>query len=254
MTVLTREQMAALAAPFPANKVSWKPQVVSGDRALAVAYVDARTVAERLDSVCGGDWSFRWDMMPDGSVRGTIQIGETVRQDVGEGGESEMGNTTKAKVSDAFKRTAVQYGVFRYAYDLPPVWVNYDSQRKRLKEIPPLPEWARPEGDTTKASVVEEKASGGWASWPANGQKAFWAKAREMGMSDEQVHQAFGVTTMKDYQGTMQEAKEALLIANYALTHEHTLEDAASALRVNCIADWTGGYTEAVEQMAPKVG
>ena len=31
-----------LAAPFPADEVQFKPQVVKGNRALAIAYIDAR--------------------------------------------------------------------------------------------------------------------------------------------------------------------------------------------------------------------
>jgi hypothetical protein len=31
-----------LTAPFPANEVRWKPQAVSGNRALAICHIDAR--------------------------------------------------------------------------------------------------------------------------------------------------------------------------------------------------------------------
>ncbi len=50
-----KELPAALAAPFSVDRVSWKPQAVSRDkkRALAVAYIDARDVAQRLDDVVG---------------------------------------------------------------------------------------------------------------------------------------------------------------------------------------------------------
>ena len=49
-----------LSAPFPAADVQWKAQAVSRDktRALAVAYIDARNVMERLDSVVApANWS-----------------------------------------------------------------------------------------------------------------------------------------------------------------------------------------------------
>ena len=154
---LTKEMLAELAKPFPASAVSWKPQKVDGDRALAVAYIDARDVAQRLDEVCSGDWGFTWEPVPGGgkAVRGTLRIGDTVREDVGEAGEGDFGDTWKAAVSDALKRAAVQYGVARYLYRLPAVWVAYDPQRRRLKEIPPLPAWARPEGDTSEPVVAE---------------------------------------------------------------------------------------------------
>jgi hypothetical protein len=44
---------AALAAPFDPCEVRFKPAVVSGNRALALAYVDARVICDRLDSVLG---------------------------------------------------------------------------------------------------------------------------------------------------------------------------------------------------------
>ena len=46
---------AALAAPFDPECVEWRPQgkTTPGARVQLVAYVDARTVIERLDTVCG---------------------------------------------------------------------------------------------------------------------------------------------------------------------------------------------------------
>src|SRR5262245_38800863 len=42
-----------LAAPLPADEVRVKPQVGKGKRALAIAYIDARAVMDRLDAVVG---------------------------------------------------------------------------------------------------------------------------------------------------------------------------------------------------------
>lgn len=47
------ELTAALAAPFDPREVKFKPAVVSGNRALALAYVDARVIQDRLDEVLG---------------------------------------------------------------------------------------------------------------------------------------------------------------------------------------------------------
>jgi Rad52/22 family double-strand break repair protein len=53
---------AALAAPFDPECVEWRPaggKTAPGARVQLAAYVDARTVMERLDAVCGaGGWSF----------------------------------------------------------------------------------------------------------------------------------------------------------------------------------------------------
>ena len=45
----------ALAAPFPPSAVSWRVGRVNEDKrsALCLAYLDARDIMDRLDSVCG---------------------------------------------------------------------------------------------------------------------------------------------------------------------------------------------------------
>ncbi len=54
----------ALTAPFPPDCVHWKPLVVKGNRALAAAYLDARAVMQRLDSVFGvGGWRDRYEVV-----------------------------------------------------------------------------------------------------------------------------------------------------------------------------------------------
>ena len=59
-----------LAAPFPADEVQFKPQVVKGNRALAIAYIDARAVMDRLDAVVGvHNWQDRYLLLPDNSVQ-----------------------------------------------------------------------------------------------------------------------------------------------------------------------------------------
>jgi len=45
--------MEALGAPFEKTEVKFKPGVVSGNRALALHFVDARVIQDRLDAVLG---------------------------------------------------------------------------------------------------------------------------------------------------------------------------------------------------------
>lgn len=144
MAELDKATLAKLAAPFDPNDVAWKPQAVRQNRALAVAYIDARTVAERLDQVVAGDWTFDWEEASNGCVKGKLTIRGTIRCDVGEQGDGPQGKTLKAAVSDALKRSAVQFGVGRYLYRLPAQWVDYDAQHKRLARTPVLPAWAIP--------------------------------------------------------------------------------------------------------------
>jgi hypothetical protein len=146
----TPERLRLLAVPFPAEAVGWKAQTVKGERALAVAYIDARDVMDRLDAAVGpAGWQDVYVFHPDGTVRCRLSLrldGEWItKEDVG--GPSEQpdeGDKVKAAVSDALKRAAVKWGIGRYLYRLEAVWCDYDPQRKQLRGTPPLPAWALP--------------------------------------------------------------------------------------------------------------
>lgn len=139
-----------LAAPFPPGEVQFKPGVVSGNRALALAYVDARSVQDRLDAVLGIDgWQDDYQCLPDGSVicKLRLRIGNEWITKTDVGGQSEQpdgGDRTKAAFSDALKRAAVKFGVGRYLYNLPAQWVDFDPKKKQIVNPPPLPAWALP--------------------------------------------------------------------------------------------------------------
>src|SRR3712207_1758431 len=88
----TREEVRAiteaLSAPFHPQEVKFKPAVVSGNRALALAYVDARVIQDRLDEVLGVDgWQDSYKVLDDGSVvcRLRLRIGSDwiTKTDVG---------------------------------------------------------------------------------------------------------------------------------------------------------------------------
>jgi hypothetical protein len=64
-----------LAAPFPASEVHWKPQAISGNRALAICYIDARAVIDQLDDVLGiGGWQDAYEILPDGATVRTLRV------------------------------------------------------------------------------------------------------------------------------------------------------------------------------------
>lgn len=129
----------ALAAPFHPSEVKHKPAVVKGNRALALHYVDARTIMERLDAVVGvAGWRDEYEFLPDGSClcRLSLRIGDEWITKTDVGGESEQkdeGDRHKAAVSDALKRAAVKFGVGRYLYRLPNQWTDYDPASKTLR-------------------------------------------------------------------------------------------------------------------------
>lgn len=156
-----------LAAPFPEQELRWKPQVVRGNRALAIPYLDARAVADRLDDILGvEDWQDSYQVLPDGAVlcKLSVRLGERwiVKEDVGTTADAMQGaEKTKAAVSDAFKRAAVKFGIGRYLYRQSGVWVDYDPDKKQFKERPKL-----------GAPRNQAPAAGGGSPPPGNGKAA----------------------------------------------------------------------------------
>jgi hypothetical protein len=148
---------AALAEPFPAAAVGWKAQMANGNRALAVAFIDARDVMDRLDRAVGpAGWQDAYTPLPDGSVvcRLSLRVGGEwiAKEDVGgESDQKDEGDRRKSAFSDALKRAAVKWGVGRYLYRLPAQWVDYDPQKKQLVGTPRLPDWAQPRPQPRKA-------------------------------------------------------------------------------------------------------
>jgi hypothetical protein len=135
----------SLSAPFPFGEVHWKPKVVKGNRALAIAYVDAQAIQDRLDDVLGVDgWQDEYRDLPGGSIVCQLRLridGQWIsRSDVGSPSEqSDAGDRMKAAFSDALKRAAVKFGIGRYLYRLPFTWTDYDPEAKRLAKVPQLP-------------------------------------------------------------------------------------------------------------------
>src|SRR3954447_18820339 len=140
----------ALSAPFDLKEVKFKPQVVQGNRALALAYVDARAIQDRLDEVLGVEgWQDEYEVLPDGSVvcRLRLKIGGEWVTKMDVGGPSEQpdgGDRMKAAFSDALKRAAVKFGIGRYLYRLPALWCDYDPVKKQFTKAPTLPGFAVP--------------------------------------------------------------------------------------------------------------
>ncbi len=161
--------------------MKFKPAVVSGHSALALAYVDARVIQDRLDEVLGVmGWQDSYRVLPDGSVmcRLRLKIGDQWITKVDVGGQSEQpdgGDRTKAAFSDALKRAAVKFGVGRYLYRLPQQWCDYDPHKRQFARTPALPAFALPpkKQEPAKPSKVAPAAAKGPKlaahTLPANG-------------------------------------------------------------------------------------
>lgn len=126
--------IAALAAPFPPEAIHWRAQTVTkaGDKALALAYLDARDGMDRLDDVCGpANWSDYYDETPSGRVVCKLSLlidGQWITKSDGAGSTAVEGE--KGGLSDAFKRAGVKWGIGRYLYDLGNVWAPCESYKR----------------------------------------------------------------------------------------------------------------------------
>ena len=140
------EIIAKLSAPFPPAKISWrvgptnnKDNPTSG---IALAYIDARDVQDRLDEVCGVNWQSRY---PHAAQKTVCEIGIKIDGEwywrADGAGDTDM-EAEKGSLSDAFKRAAVKWGVGRYLYDVDSPWVDVVKKGKSVviaeKELPRL--------------------------------------------------------------------------------------------------------------------
>ena len=131
-----------LAAPFDPKAVKWRVGQTSGSRGLALAYLDARDVRNRLDEVCGPLWQCDYphvdpiiicriglylqifkSPIPDDD----FSVHEWVWRADG-AGETQF-EAEKGGSSAAFKRAAVRWGIGEYLYHLPSPWVELEKNR-----------------------------------------------------------------------------------------------------------------------------
>lgn len=130
--------LSDLAKPFPESSVHWRAQTLtqSGDKALALAYIDARDVMDRLDEVCGpAGWQSEITETAKGRVicrLGILIEDHWVWKSDGAGDTDVEGD--KGGISDALKRAAVSWGVGRYLYRLDAVWAPCETYEKGGKK------------------------------------------------------------------------------------------------------------------------
>lgn len=129
--------MEELRKPFHPSHITWKPGVLAkaGDKALALAYADVRAYQNRLDEVCGANWSVSYTPWGERIICNLTIFGVT-RSSTGEpDGESERAEISGTVAeAQAFKRACAMFGLGRYLYTLPPVWAEYDKERRQFTE------------------------------------------------------------------------------------------------------------------------
>lgn len=131
-----------LRAPFPVESLSWrvgnksnwdkvnkKPKDPNKPvKAQMLVYIDARDVQDRLDEVCelcGTHWQNDFKEI-GGRLICNLTVGNVQRTDGA--GDTDF-EAEKGGLSDAFKRSAVMFGVGRYLYNAKNfnTWLTYED-------------------------------------------------------------------------------------------------------------------------------
>jgi len=143
-TVEKNDIWAQLSAPLPEGVIAWRQDGRPVQRdgkyfARFVAYIDANTVRERLDTVVPGEWDLTLELLPTlvgdepeesrCSFKARLQILGVIREDVG------TGRDYKQAATDAFKRAAVRFGVAHELYAYEQNWVQVDGDGKYAKPL-----------------------------------------------------------------------------------------------------------------------
>lgn len=125
-----------LHAPFPPNEIEWRVGSTKADKSsgLALAYLTARHVMERLDEVCGAEnWQDRYEFHGKRTICYlSIRVGEEWVTKADGAGDSDV-EAEKGAISDALKRAAVKWGVGRYLYSLGNTWVDVEPAGKSVR-------------------------------------------------------------------------------------------------------------------------
>lgn len=123
--------LAKLRDPFPADVISWRVGSTTKDKSkgMALAYIDARDVMQRLDDVCGPEnWQNDY---PHAASKTVCRIGIRINNEwvwkANGAGDTDI-ESEKGALSDAFKRAAVLWGIGQYLYDLDSPWVTLDTK------------------------------------------------------------------------------------------------------------------------------
>jgi hypothetical protein len=198
----------ALSEEFPHSAISWRAQSVTkdGTKALALAYIDARDVMDRLDQVCGPEnWQDRYEFHgPRTICYLSLRVdGEWITKADG-AGDSDV-EAEKGAISDALKRSAVKWGIGRYLYHIVSPWVPCETTdyggKKQWKK------WAADPWDFVRSPVKlkqparDEATESLWAELceikTNAGLKSFWTdNAKLVGKMDEFNRKRF--TNKKD--------------------------------------------------------
>lgn len=141
---MTIDVLKQLAEPFGAGEVKWRVGSSNADksRGMALAYIDARCVFQRLDNVVGAfNWQSKITLLED-DQRVLCSIGIRPVWEQGEHDQDWVWKTDgagpteiegeKGGISDSIKRAAVHWGIGRYLYEMPAPWVALEKRGRSV--------------------------------------------------------------------------------------------------------------------------
>lgn len=162
MSIATQKTLLAqLKNPFDLKFVKWRVGATDAakTKGIALAYLDAREVIKRLDEVCGmGGWQTKFTELKDGYICELSLLIDDVWITKSDAAGLTHVEGVKGGASSALKRAAAVWGIGRYLYYLPNVWVPIKPLGKSyaLTQIPELPDWAHPTDNLERWEDVAE--------------------------------------------------------------------------------------------------
>ena len=157
----------------------------TGDKksGLALAYIDARDVQDRLDEICGPEgWQCSYPHANGKTVCSIgIKMGDEWIWKANGAGDTDV-EAEKGALSDAFKRAAVMWGIGRYLYDVKSVWVEIEpagksfkikeSEYGKLRALLAKDAQAHAKPEAAPAHEHEQRQRQTWAQWVAAAEQA----------------------------------------------------------------------------------
>jgi hypothetical protein len=162
-TADVKELLAELEVPFSPEQVQWRVTNTTNDkkRGQVVPYADPRAYTDRLNTLFspqGWTREYKVETMSnitrvkkgESLLSGKVLVTCTVTiiglwSHCGTGEEwADDDNSVTSADAQAFKRACSCFGLGRYFYDVPAIWVDLDQNRQPAKP-PVLSAWALPE-------------------------------------------------------------------------------------------------------------
>lgn len=167
--------LARLKEPFDAKQVRWRVTHTSkdGHSGAVIAYADPRAYTDRLNLIfTPSGWTRQYEVNTLSSVsrmkhdkliatgKVLVTCALTIHglgSHTGSGEEwADEANAMTSAEAQAFKRSACCYGLGRYLYDLPEMWVPLNEYRQPTR-LPDLPKWALPKDGSARQGVGADR-------------------------------------------------------------------------------------------------